>query len=94
MVADKHEVSFWDVGCVLKLTGVIYIHSFVNTVEVSEVHSLNERIVWHMNYISIKLLIKRPQVLFPPGRMLTVFHEGFLGSHKAELHHPQQRLAC
>ena len=61
MVADKHEVSFWDDGCVLKLTVVIYTHSFVNTAEVSEVHSLNGRTVWHMNYISIKLLKKDPK---------------------------------
>lgn len=27
MVADKHKVSFWDVGCILKLTGVIYIYT-------------------------------------------------------------------
>jgi len=61
MVADKHEVSFWDDGCVLKLTVVMYIHSFVNTAKVSEVHSLNGRIVWHVNYISIKLLKKYPK---------------------------------
>lgn len=93
-MADKHEVSFWGDGCVLKLTVVMYIHSFVNTAKVIEVHSLNGRIVWHINYISIKLLKKRRQVLFTPGKMLSVFHAGSLGSHKAELRYPQQRLAC
>lgn len=58
-MADKHEVSFWGDGCVLKLTVVMYIHSFVNTAKVIEVHSLNGRIVWHINYISIKLLKKK-----------------------------------
>ena len=80
MVADKQEVSFWGDGCVLKLTVVMYIHSFVNTAKVSEVHSLNGRIVWHINYITIKLLKKRLQVLFTPGKMLSVFHAGSLGS--------------
>ena len=51
-IAKSYEVSFWGDENVLKLWW--WLHISVNIIETIELYTLNEWVVWNVNYISIK----------------------------------------
>ena len=56
MITDGHGLSFGGNENVLK--SIMVIHNSVDTLKAPEVHTLNGRIVWSVNCISIKLFTK------------------------------------
>lgn len=64
VMAKECRVHFGDNGNVLKLV-VPMLSQFSESLKAAESHILSERIVWYMNYISIKVFLKNV-----PGNLL------------------------